>query len=202
MFMGVQAPPLSHCGLCILPDLRYWWSWQFMTACCVASDENVVSSTLVAVREVSQKKVFSLAEGKKWESSVKDVRNLHFSLQVLKYLNRPKLSLKYFLADKYTWEENLLLPLPHRIPMMASCQREFQCSIYFIFIWASAAFFFLFCFGFFCRFLFLFVSWWQPWSNLCYLVLIVWSVVLRKQCAVCMCLSVPWSFSTVNHDCW
>lgn len=38
---------------------------------------------------------------------------------------------------------------------------------------------------------FFFFSWQQLWSNLCYLVLIVQSMVLRKQCAVCLCLSVP-----------
>lgn len=145
MFVGVQAPPLSHCGPCIPPDLRYWWSWQFRTACYVASDENVISSTLVALREASHKKIFSLTEGKNCGSSVKDGRNLCFALQVLEYLDRPKLSFKYFSADKYTWKVNLLLPFPHRILMMAGCQKEFFIyfiSIYFIFIWSSAAFFF------------------------------------------------------------
>lgn len=46
----------------------------------MASDENVISSTLVAVRGVSRKKVVSLTEGKKSGSSVKDGRNLCFSL--------------------------------------------------------------------------------------------------------------------------
>lgn len=156
MFMGVQASPLSHCGLCILPDLRYWWSWQFGTAYCGQSWQCYLFylGTLVAIREVSHKKVFSLIEGKKWVSSIKDVRSLYFSFQVLEYLDRPKLSVKCFSADKYIWKVDLLLPLPHRILIIAECQREFLFSIYLIFIWASAA-----VFGFFPVVFVLFSSW-------------------------------------------